>query len=383
MNTIHTLFDHMDGWRHLPAYQLERRADIFFSAYLAEAVAEFTGVAVSERLIPELPIKSELVWPDRVGNKSLKLDYCVLSKDRTRAFFVELKTDMDSRRDDQDHCLERAPDIGFRRVVEGIVDIAKATSHHQKYAHLLTELANHGCLRLPTEVLDYCFPSVRRGLRSRQNEIEVLVEPAEFAIEVIYVQPREGAGRCIDFKRFAATVDRHDGPVSQRFAESLRSWGSQAGSERPKLQAAQPGHPMRRGSRIAEEYRSRREGLRGSFPAAYDFLLSIEEGHQPGLWLSTASNAHLYAGERFIAYIRLGADADAPLVLSPAFNNAIVDGTIDRSGLLFPDVVSGLVENLQGYTSGWAVRGQEGSVHLSPAAPAEFFSLLLETLTAI
>jgi hypothetical protein len=25
-----TLFDRLDAWRHVPAYQLERRADIFF-----------------------------------------------------------------------------------------------------------------------------------------------------------------------------------------------------------------------------------------------------------------------------------------------------------------------------------------------------------------
>jgi len=32
---LQTIFRHLDCWRHLPAYQLERRADIFFSAYLS------------------------------------------------------------------------------------------------------------------------------------------------------------------------------------------------------------------------------------------------------------------------------------------------------------------------------------------------------------
>jgi len=36
MKQIDTLFDRMDAWRHLPNYQLERRADIFFAMYLPE-----------------------------------------------------------------------------------------------------------------------------------------------------------------------------------------------------------------------------------------------------------------------------------------------------------------------------------------------------------
>jgi hypothetical protein len=57
MTSVDTVFDHMDRWRHLPAYQLERRADIFFSVYLAEVVQEVTGVPVSPSMIPELPLK--------------------------------------------------------------------------------------------------------------------------------------------------------------------------------------------------------------------------------------------------------------------------------------------------------------------------------------
>ena len=38
MRSIDTLFDRMDAWRHLPSYQLERRADLFFSLYLPEVL---------------------------------------------------------------------------------------------------------------------------------------------------------------------------------------------------------------------------------------------------------------------------------------------------------------------------------------------------------
>ncbi len=36
MKHLNELFDNMDSWRHLPAYQFERRADIFFSIYLPD-----------------------------------------------------------------------------------------------------------------------------------------------------------------------------------------------------------------------------------------------------------------------------------------------------------------------------------------------------------
>jgi hypothetical protein len=46
MDLIETLFDRMDGWRHLPNYQLERRADLFFSLYLPTAVEAKLGFEV-------------------------------------------------------------------------------------------------------------------------------------------------------------------------------------------------------------------------------------------------------------------------------------------------------------------------------------------------
>lgn len=39
MIKIEEIFDWLDRWRQLPAYQLERRADIFFALYLPEIIA--------------------------------------------------------------------------------------------------------------------------------------------------------------------------------------------------------------------------------------------------------------------------------------------------------------------------------------------------------
>ncbi len=233
MTPTETLFDHLDRWRHLPGYQLERRADVLFSVYLAGLVSEVTGVSISPRILPELPIKRDLVWPERRSHLSVKVDYCLLAEDRSRAFFVELKTDLGSRREAQDHYLEVARGVGFRSIVEGITRLVLATTAHQKYAHLLHELEQHGCLRLPADLLDLVYPTARRGLRARQREIEVTVEAHEFDIEVLYIQPRATKGRCIDFEAFAAFVARHDDPVSSAFAAHLKRWTAPAGSPRP------------------------------------------------------------------------------------------------------------------------------------------------------
>ena len=93
------IFDLLDRWRHLPAYQLERRADIFFALYLPGIIEHALGVKVDPRVIPEFPIKRE------DSRKSKKVDYFLISEDRSRALLVELKTDMGSRREDQDDYL--------------------------------------------------------------------------------------------------------------------------------------------------------------------------------------------------------------------------------------------------------------------------------------
>lgn len=227
---LDAVFAHLDTWRHLPAYQLERRADIFFSAYLPEVVGEYSGIRLLPSMVPELPLKRDLIWPDKPTNKSVKVDYCLLAEDRSKAIMVELKTDAGSRREAQDTYLRRAPEIGFRRIVEGIVEIARATAAHQKYGHLLRLLAAHGCLHLPDAYADHVWPATRPGLGEQLRQIEVTVAEDEFAIEVVYVQPIGDGRNCIDFESFASHVERKDDPISMLFAQSLQRWTEAAGA---------------------------------------------------------------------------------------------------------------------------------------------------------
>ena len=239
LNPLETVFRHLDTWRHLPAYQLERRADVFFSVYLKDVVEKFTGVALHDEIIPELPIKRDLIWPELRTDKSVKVDYALFAKDRSRVFFVELKTDDSSRRIAQDFYLQRAKALRFRRIAEGIRSILLKTTAHQKYNHLATSLARLGYFELPGDLASYVYPSVRAGLLEKLAEITV--SAADVPIEVIYVQPRkpselpaEAENRCIDFEDFATHLAKHDDPFSKMFAEHLRRWTQVAGARAPK-----------------------------------------------------------------------------------------------------------------------------------------------------
>lgn len=232
MDPLEALFRNLDRWRHLPSYQLERRADIFFSVYLKGLVEQVTGVALDDTLVPELPIKCDLIWPDRASNQSVKADYALFAKDRSRVFFVELKTDSGSRRDRQDDYLEISKRLGFRAIAGGIRDIVLNTSAHQKYHHLAATLASLGYLKLPTDLASFVYPAPRPGLTDALRRIEVT--PLDSAVDVIYLQPHATDGdRCIDFVQFADYVARFDDPLSKRFAEHLVLWRNAAGAVEP------------------------------------------------------------------------------------------------------------------------------------------------------
>ena len=226
---LETVFAMLDQWRHFPAYQLERRADIFFAAYLHEVMVGETGIKLRPTIIPELPLKRDLIWPERPSNQSVKVDNTLFADDLSTVLLVELKTDAASRRDKQDLYLERARGLGFKRIVEGIREIVLATSAHQKYNHLVVALSELGFLSVPPDLHDLLYPRPRPGLSKRLAAIEVTdINPI---VEVHYIQPlRTDDDLCVDFETFASYVEDHDDPMSKLFAHHLLRWVDAAGS---------------------------------------------------------------------------------------------------------------------------------------------------------
>ncbi len=222
--TTADLFGLLDEWRHLPAYQLERRADIFFGLFLPEVLGKHFGIDIKPHVVPEFPIKKS-------NRQSKKADYLALSEDGKRAFLVELKTDMASRRETQDKYLDDAVVAGLQKLVIGVLDICVASTQKSKYVHLLKLLSDIGLI----EYEDDLFP-VRQGYSRVLKSVRDAAEKREKwpDLEVVYVQPRSTG--IIDFREFADLVEEGgEGEIRSRFARSLRTWATnKAGSPKPK-----------------------------------------------------------------------------------------------------------------------------------------------------
>ncbi|MBU1636576.1 hypothetical protein KKC97_02820 [bacterium] len=231
MKEIDTLFNRMDAWRHLPNYQLERRADLFFSLYLPEVLEAKLGFPVAEQLVPEFPVRIGTIYPDIPIDKSYKIDYVAMSAAADKAILVELKTEGMSRRDNQDKYLLASRAAGFPALLRGVLDIFRVTNSKRKYFALLEHLESMGLLRIPKEMKEIISRPSLQGVTEGSHSIEVTTSATDSVI--VYVQPTGSGDDIINFDDFRAVVQAHNDPVSQRFAQSLAEWAAvKAGEER-------------------------------------------------------------------------------------------------------------------------------------------------------
>ena len=154
---LHRVLCTLDQWRHLPAYQLERRMDVFIGLYLPEIVeAEFGWPRESLCVIPEFPLHKGLVLGSRrkngkSDNQSIKVDYAVFCGDQKnkRLLLVEFKTDNKSIDLDQLKRMEKTNSIKARELLKGVVQCACHSKELRKYAHLISRLDEADCINVP------------------------------------------------------------------------------------------------------------------------------------------------------------------------------------------------------------------------------------------
>lgn len=208
MNRIDTLFNNMDTWRHYPAYQLERRADIFFSMYLGDVLTSRFDLQIGA-VIPEFPVRIGTILPKNDTNNSYKIDYFVIAKDMSDVIFVELKTDVRSRRSKQDRYLQRAKEVGVVELLLGLRQIYAATNLKKKYRCLLIKMQEIGLIIL------------------NSNGSFDVIESA-FNIRIVYIQPNNNDGHedVLSFNEVAKTIEKQGDELSLHFAKSLREWAS-------------------------------------------------------------------------------------------------------------------------------------------------------------
>lgn len=225
MGPAERIFDLLDDWRHLPDYQLERRADIFFAACLPEFLSSHLKLDIRPSLVPEFPVRIGTIYPAIRSNQSCKIDYLALDASGRRAVFVELKTDSSSRREKQDDYLRAAREIGLPALLDGVLKIVCASDHKHKYCCLLRLLEKHGLITLP--------PNLDDALRSPQYASavnaclpDVNIAALNPSIDVLYLQPVAKLPDEIGFEELASWLDGHGGSLSSRFATSLRTWAA-------------------------------------------------------------------------------------------------------------------------------------------------------------
>lgn len=208
MSAINELFDKLDDWRNLPAYQLERRADIFFAMYLPDIVAAKFGWQI-QSILPEFPIRIELVNRHRITNQSVKFDYLLRLEQQPHFALLELKTDMSSRGAKQEEYLKDACSKGMHELVKGILEINSVTRAKGKYKFLLDKLQIMGLVRF-------------------QDKYEpVTTLPKEITFAYIQMNNSDQKPYIISFEEAALIIEKRDDELGLRFAKSLRAWARQ------------------------------------------------------------------------------------------------------------------------------------------------------------
>ncbi len=227
---IDKLFDRLDTWRHFPNYQLERRADIFFSLYLPEVLEQILGFAILPELIPEFPVRIGTFYTNIPIDKSYKIDYLALSAKADKAVLVELKTETLSRRSEQDKYLLAAQECGMTELLERIIKVFRSTNAKRKYFFLLEQLERIGLLNISKDLREIIAKPTLQGASQASYEIKITSNVKE--VFIVYVHPKGIGPNVISFEEFAEVVRRNGDHLSQRFAASLCEWASiQAGTK--------------------------------------------------------------------------------------------------------------------------------------------------------
>ena len=205
---------------------------------------------IHEVLIPEFPLRIGTLYndderkqlqPEPSADQSYNVDYVAFAKDKRTAYLVELKTDMDSLRSQQDKYLIEARNKGLPALVEGVKKMSKKSNKKQKYVHLLHCLSASGIelVSMPddTQLYKKTFRRVVAGWTAALDQLDT--DKQHFPkTKVVFVQPveRNPVDRRFEhiyFEEVATIVERR-GDLGALFANYLRQWTKIAGTRDPR-----------------------------------------------------------------------------------------------------------------------------------------------------
>ena len=213
-NDYNKVFDQLDEWRNFPGYQLERRADIFFGIHMKDILQANLDTEI-ELVIPEFPVRKGgisqhdkfNVDPNSGKNRSFNIDYlCITKAPERKVYFIELKTDIGSRNDKQDWYLEEARSKGVSGLINGLVNIYRATRHKEKYAYLIDQFVQ----------LDWV----------KKEDGKYISMAPDLVPNVIYIQPTNltNSLSIITFEQICNYLQNSNSLLTNRFLKSLKEW---------------------------------------------------------------------------------------------------------------------------------------------------------------
>ena len=213
MERVSELFKLLDDWRKLPAYQLERRADIFFALYMREITHKIFNSNETITIIPEFPIKQD------GSNQSDKIDYVVFSENKFLC--IELKTDNKSIRPDQNDYYEKARRSIVKSILESIITIYESpNSNREKYDFLMKRLKESNLISEHNHIKG---GKVRYTVNEKLGVINT--NP-----EIIYILPTppkdEDKREFFEYIPFSEVIKRikDKDSLANLFCESLEKW---------------------------------------------------------------------------------------------------------------------------------------------------------------
>lgn len=225
------VFERLDEWRHFPKYELERRVDIFFSFYIKKIIELKTNNKnLVDIIIPEFPVMKMLLIEDYKKLDSINIDFFISDSFQKNVFFVELKTDVKSRRSKQDKNMNKIKEINFNKIIEGIIIRSKKEpKDKEKYIFLLKKLGELGY------ILNY------NKLISKITRGEMLLGTGEFInyevnpnIHMIYIQPTTDSNseNVIDYEFIINNlIGKEDDSFLNLFKMYLARWQAAPGND--------------------------------------------------------------------------------------------------------------------------------------------------------
>lgn len=258
MSTLIDLLRQLEEWRHLPAYGLERRADIIIAMCLPKFMKNRFDIDVcGGGVIPEFPMRKRRICPTSSCFASLNVDFAVFGTKAGKKYvcLIELKTDIGSFKSEQLDRMKKFRNetmkCGFGTVLDDVVAIAKESREKRKYAHLIFNLIKLGCWKCDDYLngidlsqdgvrLQEQFLKLQRGNWNKAKMKLMTILPTETSkVDVCDNIPE--AFTLISLNEFARYVARpqvglfpNEPREAEEIARRLKNWNCvRAGREKP------------------------------------------------------------------------------------------------------------------------------------------------------